>query len=90
MPFYTYVVSYRGATYVDQVRSSNIKGHGPGFVGAMLAKPEAHFSPKMINETVGKAYYTEWTPVPNRINLWRASFDLEGSEFLIHVIQTQP
>jgi hypothetical protein len=38
---------------------------------------------------VEKTYRVEWQPIPNRTNVWRTSFDLDGSEFAIYAVQTQ-
>jgi hypothetical protein len=41
------------------------------------------------NSAVKKIMGMEWQPVPNRTNVWRTSFDLDGSDFAIYAVQTQ-
>ena len=88
MPLFTYVASYRGTTFVDQTRSSNFKGAICGVLGGMPNGALPTVGASYRNDVLDKAMRCEWVSMPNRTNLWRATFDLSGSEFSIFAIQT--
>lgn len=88
MPLYTYVASYRGATFADQIRSSNFKGFAGGVLGSMPSGALPTLGPSLRNDMIHAAMRCDWVSVPNRTNLWRAAFDLNGSEFSIFAVQT--
>jgi hypothetical protein len=37
-----------------------------------------------------KAYRGEFEEVPNRKHVWRKTIDLNGEEFVVYAVQTQP
>jgi hypothetical protein len=86
MPLYTYVVSYRGATYAEQTRASNFKGFAGGVVGSIPASALPTLPATLRNEMLQSAMRCEWREVPNRSGLWRAAFDLAGDAFVIYAV----
>ena len=90
MPLYTYIASYRGSTAAEQGSFSNYKGFAAQTLGAIPQKALPGITPKLRKEFLEKAYRCDWVAVPNRTNLWRASFELDGSDFVVYVVQTKP
>jgi len=89
MPLFTYVASYRGGTHVDQERRSNFKGFAALVIGRIPDNTLPGLNTALRKSVVEKTYWVEWQPIPNRTNVWRTSFDLDGSEFAIYAVQTQ-
>ena len=89
MPLYTYVASFKGASYVAQASYSNFKG----FVSAWsVALPESALpalTSSRRSQLSAKAYNGDFAEVPNRKHVWRKSIDLNGDEFVVYAIQTQ-
>ncbi len=89
MPLYTYVVAFKGATYSAQSSHSNFRG----FVTSWTDLPQGALpalTPSLKKMLAHKAYRGEFEPVENRNHVWRKSIDLDGSEFVVYAIQTQP
>jgi hypothetical protein len=86
MPLYTWVVTWRGDSYVHQDRRSNFRGWTewakvpPGAL--------AHFSPALQAELYRQPLYAPWESLPNRRNVWRKQLELDGSPFVVTVVQT--
>lgn len=88
MPLYTYVIAFKGETFVAQGSYSNFRG----FVSAWADLPTGVISsltPALKNELAKKAYQSDFLEVPNRRHLWRKAIDLSGEEFVVYAIQTQ-
>jgi hypothetical protein len=89
MPLFTYIACYRGSTHADQDRRSNFKGFASLVIGRIPDNALPGLNKALRNSAVKKIMAVEWQPVPNRTNVWRTSFDLDGSDFAIYAVQTQ-
>ena len=86
MPLYTYVTTYKGASYVAQDRRSNFKGF-PGWIQEMPANALPGLTPALRKEL--NPYQGDFESVPNRQNVWRKSLIVGGSELVVLAIQTE-
>ena len=82
MPFYTYIVSYKGQTYVSQARHSNFRGW-------IEWADIPTLNPALQRELGEKAYRGEFSEVPNRKHVWRKSLEVGGSELVVFAVQTE-
>jgi hypothetical protein len=89
MPLYTYISSYRGSLHAEQGRYSNFKGFASGAFSQIPEGALPGLTSALRKELAEKAYRCEWVAVPNRSGLWKAAFPLGGSDFVVHVVQTQ-
>jgi hypothetical protein len=89
MPLFTYIACYRGGTHADQDRRSNFKGFASLVIGRIPDNALPGLNNALRKSAVEKTYGVEWQPIPNRTNVWRTSFNLDGSEFAIYAVQTQ-
>lgn len=89
MPLYTYISSYRGALHAEQGRYSNFKGFASAALSRMAEGSLPGLTPTLRREMGEAAHRCEWEAVPNRRNVWRTAFLLGGSDFVIHVVQTE-
>lgn len=89
MPLYTYVASFKGATYVAQGSYSNFKGFLSAWSGALPENALPALTPSQRKDLSAKAYRGDFTEVPNRKHVWRKSIDLNGDEFVVYAVQTQ-
>jgi hypothetical protein len=87
MPLYTYVVTYKGGSYVSQARHSNFRG----WLDWTDIPPNAlpGLSPKMKRELVQIAYRVDFVEVPNRRHVWQKTLKVRGEDFTVHAIQTE-
>ena len=85
MPLYTYVISFKGSTYVSQSSHSNFRG----FISWVDAI-QNNITPIHRQELTQKAYRGEFHVVENQKHVWRKSIDISGYELVIHAVQTQP
>jgi hypothetical protein len=90
MPLYTYIVVFKGSTYVAQGSYSNYRGFVSSWSGDLPENALPSLTPSLKKELLEKAYRGEFVEVPNRKHVWRNSIDLNGSEFVVFAIQTQP
>lgn len=88
MPLYTYVACYKGGTYLNQDSKSNFKGFAALLIGAMPEQSLPDMDKPAIKIAVEKSYRASWVSIPNRENVWRTGFDLNGSEFTLYAVQT--
>jgi hypothetical protein len=86
MPLYTYVLTFKGATYVAQSRHSNFQG----FIDWTDIPPDAlpGLSAKMKKE-LQQIAYAGFVEVPNRRHVWRKTLKVRGEDFTVHAIQTE-
>ncbi|MBS0536255.1 MAG: hypothetical protein JSR72_19575 [Proteobacteria bacterium] len=89
MPLFTYVACYRGGTYSDQDAKGNFKGSAAVVIGRIPENALPSFSATLRKAAIEKTYRIEWQAIPNKTNLWRTSFELDGSEFAIYAVQTE-
>ena len=80
MPLYTFVMSYKGATKIFQHRRSNYRGFLLEPIGTRFPELKDQFSDLMRMAP---------EPVPNVERTWRASRQVLGEEFILHVIETR-
>lgn len=88
MPLYTYVVSYKGATYVAQGSHSNYRGFISTWCSNIPAGALPSLTPALQKELASKAY-GEFSPVANVKHAWRKSIEVGGSECTVVAVQTQ-
>lgn len=89
MPLYTYIVSYGGGLHAEQGRYSNFKGFAAAALAGIPEGALPALTKSLRAEMAHKAYRCVWNAVPNRSNLWRTSFDLGGSEFVLCAVLTK-
>ncbi len=88
MPLYTYISSYRGILHSEQGRFSNFKGFASGALGKIPDGALPGLTHALRTEMIEKALRCQWEAVPNRRNLWRATFPVGDAEFVVHVVHT--
>jgi hypothetical protein len=89
MPLYTYVISFKGATYVAQGSHSNFKGFISTWCSNLPTGALPALTPALNRELAAKAYGGDFPPVANIKHAWRKSIELGGSEFVVVAVQTQ-
>jgi hypothetical protein len=89
MPLYTYIVSFKGSTYVAQGSYSNFKGSVSSWSGGLPENALPGLTPSLRKELSQKAYYGEFAEIPNRKHVWCKTIDLNGERFVVYAIQTQ-
>lgn len=89
MPLYTYIASYLGSSHAEQGSFSNFKGFAAQALGAMPRDALPDLTTGLRQEFLNKVSRCDWIAVPNRTNLWHASFDLAGSAFSVYAVQTK-
>lgn len=88
MPLYTYLVTFKGSTYVAQDRKSNFKGFASSWLQGIERDTLAGLTPSLQAELKNKAYDGDFQPIPNKTNVWCKTIDLDGSLLTIHAVQT--
>ena len=83
MPLYTYVISFNGSTHIAQSSHSNFRG----FINWVEAIP--NLTPALRQELAHKAYCGEFSAIENKKHVWKKSIEVNGSELVVHAIQTQ-
>ena len=81
MPTYTYVMAHKGAVAVHQTRKSNFKG--------WIAEAVSSQFPALGNDALGALMRCEPKPVSGAEKTWSASAVVEGSLFVITVVETR-
>lgn len=89
MPLYTYIASYKGASYVAQGSHSNFRGFVSAWSGELPENALPGLTPSLRRDLSTQAYRGDFLEVPNRKHVWRKEFDLGGSAFVVYAIQTQ-
>lgn len=84
MPLYTYVVSYRGSTYVNQARRSNFQGFGDWATQIPTGASPAHLAKQMFREMYGG-----FSGIPNRTHVWRKTITVGDAEMVVIAVQTE-
>ena len=84
MPLYTYVISYQGATYVNQARRSNFQGFGDWATQLPKGILPAHIAKQMFANMYGG-----FDQVPNIARTWRKTISLGQAEMVVIAIQTE-
>jgi hypothetical protein len=88
MPLYTYVVTYRGGSYVAQGSHSNFTGFVSDWAEDLPNNVLPGLTPTLRRELSHAAYSGDFTPVPNREHVWRKVLMLGGYELVVYAIQT--
>jgi hypothetical protein len=89
MPLYTYIATFKGATFVGQDRRSNFRGFVSAWTSELPANALPALTPELRKDLSAKAYRGEFVEVPNRKHVWRKSIDLNGEEFVVYAVQTE-
>lgn len=84
MPLYTYVIAFKGNTYISQSSHSNFRG----FISWVEAIP--NITPATKKGLSQKAHQGEFTPVAHKKHVWRKSIELADDALVVLAIQTQP
>ncbi|WP_224963111.1 hypothetical protein [Geomonas subterranea] len=90
MPLYTYIVTFKGSSYVAQAKHSNFRGFVSSWTSELPQNALQGLTPDLKKELSQKAYRGEFNEVPNRKHVWKKSIDLEGEEFTVFAVQTEP
>jgi hypothetical protein len=88
MPLFTYVVTYRGGSYVAQGSHSNFKGFVSEWAEEFPTDALPGLTPALRRELSHAAYGGKFTPVRNREHVWRKVLMLGGHELVVYAIQT--
>ncbi|NJL10635.1 MAG: hypothetical protein HC908_12010 [Calothrix sp. SM1_7_51] len=89
MPLYTYIVSYKGDTYIAQDKKSNFKGFVSSWTSEIPSGALKSLTPNLAKELHKIAYSGDFTPVSGRTNIWRKTILLDDSEFVVIAVQTE-
>lgn len=89
MPLFTYVVSYRGDTYVSQGSHSNFTGFAMTWASSMPSSALRSLSPSLRKELVKRAYEGVFQPVSSAKHVWIKTVDLDGHSLTVHAVQTE-
>jgi hypothetical protein len=88
MPLYTYVVTYRGGSYVAQASHSNFSGFGSEWAEEFPKDALPALTPALRRELSIAPYRGTFTPIPNREHVWKKALTLGGHELVVYAIQT--
>jgi hypothetical protein len=86
MPLYTYVTTYKGATYVAQGRHSNFKGFAT-WIADIPDKALPELTPALRKQL--NPYQGDFDPLPNQERVWRKSLMVGGSELTVVAVETK-
>ncbi len=86
MPLFTYVVSFKGGTYVTQARRSNFRGFGDWADIPPNALPQ--LTPSLRKE-LQPSRYGGFEEVPNQKRVWRNVIEIGGGELIVYAVQTE-
>lgn len=89
MPLFTYVVSYKGASYVAQGSHSNFKGFAMTWAGNIPPSAVSTLTPALRKELVHKAYEGAFAAVSGVTHVWQKTVPLGDSAVTIFAIQTE-
>jgi hypothetical protein len=89
VPLYTYILTFKGSSYVTQDRRSNLRGFFSHLVDDLPASALPEMNSTLRKELMQKTSLASFSEVPNRKHVWRNSLEIGGSEFLIYAIQTE-
>jgi hypothetical protein len=89
MPLYTYIVTYRGASYVAQAKHSNFRGFVSSWTTDLPKDALPQPTPDLRDALFKKARHGEFAAVPNRTHVWKKTLELGGDDFVIHAVQTE-
>src|SRR5580765_2719304 len=88
MPLYTYVVTYRGDSYVARASHSNFKGFVSEWAEELPKSALPALTPALRRELSIAAYAGTFTPIPNRKHVWKKVLTLGGHDLVVYAIQT--
>lgn len=89
MPLFTYIVSYKGSSYVAQDSHSNFTGFAMSWAANIPESELTVLTPVLRKELIRKAYGGTFAPVPSMKHVWRKSIEVGGSELSVHAVQTE-
>lgn len=89
MPLYTYLVTFKGSTYVAQDRKSNFKGFYSSWSTNIPKGALPGLDSKLESELSSKAFIGDFQPLPNRKNVWCKTIELGGDLLTVHAVQTE-
>jgi len=89
MPLYTYIVTYNNSNYVGQGSHSNFRGFTSDWSRDIPDNALTGFNSNLKKQLQKLSFQGEFNSVPNRINVWEKSIDLNGKVFKIHAIETK-
>jgi len=84
MPLYTYVTTYRGASYVAQARRSNPHGFGDW----IRERPRSSLPDLDLSALSAGDLYGPMDTVPNKQRVWTKTLMVDGSELVVIAVQT--
>lgn len=86
MPLYTYMVAYKGETYVSQLSRSNFKGFVSELIDAIPPSTFSGIDTRAKKEMTKICYGLILRP--NQTNVWEASGDVLGEKFRVFAVET--
>lgn len=89
MPLFTFVVSYKGASYVAQSSHSNFTGFAMSWAANIPESELSVLTPFLRKELTRKAYGGSFVAVQSVKHVWWKSIEVGGSELSVHVVQTE-
>ncbi|NJL79789.1 MAG: hypothetical protein HC836_11165 [Richelia sp. RM2_1_2] len=89
MPLYTYIVTYRGDTYITQDKKSNFKGFVSSWTSEIPPGVLTSLTPNLLKELQKLAYSSDFTPISGRTNVWRKTILLNDDQFVVIAVQTE-
>ncbi len=84
MPLYTYVATYRGASYVSQARRSNPHGSGDWIID----KPRSALPELNVSALSASDLYGPMNTLANKRSVWTKTILVDGSELVVIAVQT--
>jgi hypothetical protein len=90
MPLYTYILVYKGQSYVAQGRHSNFRGFVSSWTSELPSNALPGLTPNLQKELGEKAYRGAFDEVSNRKHVWTKAIEVGDSEFRVYAVQTQP
>jgi len=89
MPLFTYLVTFKGASYVAQGSHSNFTGFASTWSAGIPPEALPGLTPSLRKELAKKASLGGFTEFPNLTHVWRKSIEIGGSELQVVAVQTQ-
>ena len=89
MPLFTYIVSYKGSSYVAQGSHSNFTGFASTWAAHIPESELSLLTPVLRKELMRKAYAGTFVAVPGVKHVWRKSVEVGGLALCVHAVQTE-
>ena len=88
MKNFTYVVDFRGGTYISQVRAESIEKSMLSWAKALEVKEIQYLGEKVKEEIIRTVVDEEATPLTGLVNVWFFFVSTQSGPMYINVVQT--